>query len=81
MREIRLSGLEGGGAGNRSPYPYPESKGVFRDLHADLQNYAKTRSRSPIGELACSEPGKLGRFQISHSERFDKSHDHNGLQK
>ncbi len=23
MREIRLSGLEGGGAGNRSPYPYP----------------------------------------------------------
>src|SRR6266849_7590003 len=25
MREIRLSGLEGGGAGNRSPYPYPIS--------------------------------------------------------
>jgi len=22
MREIRTSGLEGGGAGNRSPYPY-----------------------------------------------------------
>ena len=27
MREIRLSGLEGGGAGNRSPYPYPILKG------------------------------------------------------
>ena len=26
MREIRLSGLEGGGAGNRSPYPYPFSR-------------------------------------------------------
>ena len=23
MRETRLSGSEGGGAGNRSPYPYP----------------------------------------------------------
>jgi hypothetical protein len=23
MREIRPSGLEGGGADNRSPYPYP----------------------------------------------------------
>ncbi len=35
MREIRLSGLEGGGAGNRSPYPYPQSKEAGLFLAAD----------------------------------------------
>src|SRR6266849_3644228 len=41
MREIRLSGLEGGGAGNRSPYPYP-----FPSLRACFKNPRKRRVRA-----------------------------------
>ena len=40
MRETRLSGLEGGGAVLRSPYPYPGGKarcfGCFRRVEREV---------------------------------------------
>jgi len=55
MREIRLSGLEGGGAGNRSPYPYPRSNGLFRawkkvrSIGARQQTAQKRTARGRVG--------------------------------
>ena len=47
MREIRLSGLEGGGAVIRSPYPYPRRIQWCDEVDSHLRSFPKVRRRCP----------------------------------
>jgi hypothetical protein len=53
----------------------------FRRRDADGCNRDGRAPRLGVLRTASVEWEKLRHFQISHGERFDKSHDHNGLQK
>ena len=67
MREIRLSGLEGGGAVIRSPYPYPLRVQGSGEVNPHLRPFPKDRGRD--GELNAAPPSepdwRISRIRLS----------------
>ena len=59
--------------------PHRTKRRGFRRRDADGCDRDGRAPGSRVLRTATPEREKLGRFQISHSERFDKSHDQKGL--